>query len=74
MPRDAFLSPLPLLLSIPVEAEDLATIVDRRVCAIETAAIAWRPDIHAHPELPNRETRAGELISALAVDFLTRKP
>jgi hypothetical protein len=73
MPRIAFLLPLSLLLSVPVQAEDRATVVDRRACAIEPKVIAWRRDICAHPELSNRETRAGELIAALAVDFLTRK-
>jgi amidohydrolase len=48
----------------PAQAEDLATVVDQRIRAIEPKVIAWRRDIHEHPELSNRETRTGELIAA----------
>ena len=48
----------------PAQAEDLATVVDQRIRAIELKVIAWRRDIHEHPELSNRETRTGELIAA----------
>ena len=47
----------------PAQADDLATVVDQRIRAIEPKVIAWRRDIHEHPELSNRETRTGELIA-----------
>ncbi len=64
MSRVAFFLPLLLLLSAPAGAEDLATVVDQRIRAIEPKVIAWRRDIHEHPELSNREIRTGELIAA----------
>ena len=48
----------------PAQADDLAATVDQRIRAIEPKVIAWRRDIHEHPELSNRETRTGELIAA----------
>lgn len=48
----------------PAQADDLATVVDQRIRAIEPKVIAWRRDIHEHPELSNREIRTGELIAA----------
>ena len=48
----------------PAQAEDLATVVDQRIRAIEPKVIAWRRDIHEHPELSNREVRTGEMIAA----------
>ena len=65
MPRTAFFRPLLfLLLSAPAAADDLAATVDQRIRAIESKVIAWRRDIHEHPELSNRETRTAELIAA----------
>ena len=64
MSRVAFFLPLLLLLSASAGAEDLATVVDQRIRAIEPKVIAWRRDIHEHPELSNREIRTGELIAA----------
>ena len=64
MSRIAFLVSLLLLSTLPAGAEDLATVVDQRIRAIEPKVIAWRRDIHEHPELSNRETRTGELIAA----------
>jgi len=59
---------LPLLLLVcgsgPAAAGDLAETVDQRIRAIEPKVIAWRRDIHEHPELSNREIRTGELIAA----------
>ena len=48
----------------PAQAEDLATVVDQRIRALEPKVIAWRRDLHEHPELSNRETRTGEMIAA----------
>ena len=65
MPRTAFFRPLLfLLLSTPAAADDLAATVDQRIRAIESKVIAWRRDIHEHPELSNRETRTADLIAA----------
>ncbi|GFE81774.1 N-acyl-L-amino acid amidohydrolase [Steroidobacter agaridevorans] len=37
--------------------------VDSKVAAIEQQVIAWRRDIHQHPELSNRETRTAALVA-----------
>ena len=52
---------LPLL--ILVQASRLDAEVDRRASQIEGKVVAWRRDIHAHPELSNRETRTAELVA-----------
>lgn len=33
--------------------------------ALEYEVVAWRRDIHAHPELSNRETRTGNLVAGI---------
>jgi amidohydrolase len=37
--------------------------VDRRATQVEGKVVAWRRDIHAHPELSNRETRTAEIVA-----------
>ncbi|HLZ44425.1 MAG TPA: amidohydrolase [Gemmatimonadales bacterium] len=37
--------------------------VDRRAAQVEGKVVAWRRDIHEHPELSNRETRTAELVA-----------
>ena len=37
--------------------------VDRRAKAIEAQVVAWRRDIHEHPELGNREFRTSKLVA-----------
>jgi amidohydrolase len=49
-------------------APGLAAEIDARAKAGEQRLIAWRRDIHEHPELGNRETRT----SALVADHLRR--
>jgi amidohydrolase len=46
----------------------LATEVDQRARAIESQVVAWRRDIHQHPELSNREFRTSKLVA----DHLTK--
>lgn len=42
---------------------ELATQIDQRAKAIEDKLIAWRRDIHQHPELGNQETRTSKLVA-----------
>jgi len=37
--------------------------VDRRAAQIQNKVVAWRRDIHEHPELSNRETRTADLVA-----------
>ena len=41
----------------------LARDIDRRAPQLEAKAIAWRRDIHQHPELSNREVRTSKLVA-----------
>ena len=45
-----------------VEAPVLADI-EQRVSAVEGRMIAWRRDIHQHPELSNQEHRTAKLVA-----------
>lgn len=47
------------LLSTPAQAQSVAA----RVSAVESKVVAWRRDIHQHPELSNRETRTAALVA-----------
>jgi amidohydrolase len=40
-----------------------AADLDARIAAIEPKVLAWRRDIHQHPELSNRETRTAALVA-----------
>jgi amidohydrolase len=42
---------------------DLASEIDRRAGGVEKRVIAWRRDIHEHPELSNREFRTARLVA-----------
>ncbi len=44
-------------------SEDLGTRIDGGAQAVESKVIAWRRDIHEHPELSNREFRTSELVA-----------
>jgi amidohydrolase len=37
--------------------------IDRRAAAVTDSVVAWRRDIHQHPELGNRETRTAALVA-----------
>lgn len=50
------------LLPLPAHAQPQAGL-DARIAAIEPKVIAWRRDIHEHPELGNRETRTAKLVA-----------
>jgi amidohydrolase len=45
-------------------AASLGSDIDRLAAAANDQVIAWRRDIHQHPELGNRETRTAALVAA----------
>lgn len=47
----------------PAPDAALAAQIDQRAKAIEDKLIAWRRDIHQHPELGNQETRTAKLVA-----------
>ena len=47
-----------------VVASALAPEIDRAAAAVEAQVIAWRRDLHEHPELGNREFRTAEIVRA----------
>src|SRR5690242_9330387 len=62
------------LLSIPVlmlaatatlhaQNSRLDAEVDRRAALVQSKVVAWRRDIHQHPELSNRETRTADIVA-----------
>ncbi|MDT4815227.1 amidohydrolase [Achromobacter agilis] len=59
----------------PAPDPALAAQIDQRAKAIEDKLIAWRRDIHQHPELGNQETRTSKLVAdhlrALGMDVKT---
>ena len=54
-----------LALPIPCLAQSTrwSAEIDRRAGQVQSKVIAWRRDIHQHPELSNRETRTAELVA-----------
>lgn len=44
-------------------ASALADAIDQAVSALEPQVLAWRRDLHQHPELGNREFRTAELVA-----------
>jgi amidohydrolase len=49
--------------ALPAQGSPLAAEVDRRVAAINAKVVAWRRDIHEHPELSGSETRTAALVA-----------
>jgi amidohydrolase len=52
-----------LPLCAPAQAQSLPQEIDARAAAILPKVVAWRRDIHQHPELSNRETRTAKLVA-----------
>ena len=46
-----------------IAASSIAEAIDAAAKAVESQVIAWRQDIHANPELGNREFRTGALVA-----------
>ena len=46
------------------ETGSLAALADEAARALEAQVVAWRRDIHQHPELGNREVRTAALVAA----------
>ena len=42
----------------------LSVALQQRIAALEPKVIAWRRDLHEHPELGNRETRTAAMVAA----------
>jgi amidohydrolase len=47
-----------------VVVSSLAVEIDRAAAAVEARVIAWRRDLHEHPELGNREFRTAGIVAA----------
>ncbi len=66
--RPAILLPLALLVSLAgtavAQANRLHAELDRRVQEVNAKVVAWRRDIHQHPELGNQEVRTAALVAA----------
>jgi len=49
---------------LAAQSSRLGAEIDRRAAQVEGKVVAWRRDIHAHPELSNRETRTAGLVAS----------
>ena len=45
-------------------ASSLSAPIDSAAAALEAQVIAWRRDLHQHPELGNREFRTAAIVAA----------
>src|SRR3989449_4288473 len=65
LPRMAsiFLAAFAVAPTLHAQANRLDADVERRVPQVVEKVVAWRRDIHAHPELSNRETRTADLVA-----------
>ncbi len=54
------LQPVP---SVAQASAPPAAEIDRRAGEVQSKVVAWRRDIHQHPELGNRETRTAKLVA-----------
>ncbi|MBX3174713.1 MAG: amidohydrolase [Gemmatimonadaceae bacterium] len=65
MPRLPLAALLSAVLAAPLVAQSpLQRELDRRVAAVNDKVVAWRRDIHQHPELSSFETRTAGLVAA----------
>ena len=48
----------------PSPATALATSIDAKLAAVMPKVVAWRRDIHEHPELSGQEVRTAKLVAA----------
>lgn len=46
------------------DASSTAPTLDQRLAAVAPKVVAWRRDLHQHPELSNQETRTAALVAA----------
>jgi amidohydrolase len=60
----ALVSILTTILVSPLIGQSLAPDIDRGVAAVLPRVVAWREDLHQHPELGFRETRTSALVAA----------
>jgi len=58
-----YITLLSCLISFSVSAQTDYTKISRMSDEVEAKVIAWRRDIHEHPELGNRETRTAALVA-----------
>jgi amidohydrolase len=63
--RIALLSTIAVVVGSPLSAQasKLGAQVDRLASQVQGKVVAWRRDIHQHPELSNRESRTAELVA-----------
>ena len=47
-----------------VTASSLSSLIEAAATAVESRVIAWRRDLHEHPELGNREFRTADIVRA----------
>ena len=57
------MSSTPSTPSTPIPASSLSSQIDAAAHDIEARLIAWRRDLHAHPELGNREFRTAAIVA-----------
>jgi len=64
MMRLAFLLIVAFNSSLVAQSSRLDAEIDRRAAQVEGKVVEWRRDIHAHPELSNREVRTAQIVAA----------
>src|SRR6266850_674927 len=63
MMRLAFLLIVAFNSSLVAQSSRLDAEIDRRAAQVEGKVVEWRRDIHAHPELSNREVRTAQVVA-----------